>query len=640
MLSKRQNRIVSILNSEMGPVTGKELGQALGVSDRTIRSDVDAINREYQCRLIQANRRSGYCLDRELMKGKDIESKEMIPQTAQQRCDYLIRELLLRNHEINLLDIQDRVFVSGYSIDNDLKKLRNIIRRYPGLKLVRSRNHVRLSGSEEDKRRLYKELLMQEMKDNFANVNAIAELWDKFDLLKLEGEFARLCQKYSYHVTELEYPLIMLYLGVSIERMMNHNYISREAEPGGVEIPREDREFQIAKELFGQISVIYHVKQSEEEIGGLARILREGNREAGPEREKAAEPDLGTLMEEIYEILKSNFDIDISQDEEFRQGISAHIGRLRKRQQVHTDGNSPDYYLQELKRKYPLVFEMAVLVAGHIQRDQGLILNELEISFLALYLGAACQRVTRSDHYRVVAIIPNSRTISRPCVDKVLLRFGNRMDMVEVYPFFEEKKVAQDKPDLILSTVPLKHHLDVPTVQISLFFNSEDESKVFQMLNRLDKKKYHKDFVSLMERIMKKELFHIRPSMSGRSEILSFLCDSLYEKGLCGEDFKENVFRREALSDTSFLYGFAVPHAMEPGTSKSCISIMILKEPVKWGAFQVNLVVLLSIRETDNQLLKVFFDWLCNIVTDNNKFQELIRSESYEEFMRHVTEEE
>ena len=419
MLSKRQNRIVSILNSEMGPVTGKELGQALGVSDRTIRSDVDAINREYQCRLIQANRRSGYCLDRELMKGKDIESKEMIPQTAQQRCDYLIRELLLRNHEINLLDIQDRVFVSGYSIDNDLKKLRNIIRRYPGLKLVRSRNHVRLSGSEEDKRRLYKELLMQEMKDNFANVNAIAELWDKFDLLKLEGEFARLCQKYSYHVTELEYPLIMLYLGVSIERMMNHNYISREAEPGGGEIPQEDREFQIAKELFGRISVIYHVKQSEEEIGGLARILREGNREAGPEREKAAEPDLGTLMEEIYEILKSNFDIDISQDEEFRQGISAHIGRLRKRQQVHTDGNLPDYYLQELKRKYPLVFEMAVLVAGHIQRDQGLILNELEISFLALYLGAACQRVTRSDHCRVVAIIPNSRTISRPCVDKV-----------------------------------------------------------------------------------------------------------------------------------------------------------------------------------------------------------------------------
>ena len=69
---------------------------------------------------------------------------------------------------------------------------------------------------------------------------------------------------------------------------------------------------------------------------------------------------------------------------------------------------------------------------------------------------------------------------------------------------------------------------------------------------------------------------------------------------------------------------------------ESCISIMILKEPVKWGDFNVSLVVLLAIRETDNSLLKVFFDWLCNIVTDNNKFQELIQSSGYEEFMNHV----
>ena len=51
------------------------------------------------------------------------------------------------------------------------------------------------------------------------------------------------------------------------------------------------------------------------------------------------------------------------------------------------------------------------------------------------------------------------------------------------------------------------------------------------------------------------------------------------------------------------------------------------------GEFNVSLVVLLALRESDNQLLKVFFDWLCNIVTDNNKFQELIHSSDYEEFM-------
>ena len=164
MLSKRQSHIVDILSNEMRPVTGKDLGKALGVSDRTIRSDVEATNREYGCELIQASRRSGYFVDHELMKAQNISNQEVIPQTAHQRCVWLIKELLFRNREINLIDLQERVFVSGYSIDNDLRKIREIIRKYPGLRLVRSKNHIRLSGDEGDKRKLYKELLMEETK--------------------------------------------------------------------------------------------------------------------------------------------------------------------------------------------------------------------------------------------------------------------------------------------------------------------------------------------------------------------------------------------------------------------------------------------------------------------------------------------
>ena len=119
---------------------------------------------------------------------------------------------------------------SGYSIDNDLRKIREIIRKYPGLRLVRSKNHIRLSGDEGDKRKLYKELLMEETKGNFVNLNAIAEIWKDFDLLKLEDEFAEICDKYDYRISEMEYPLIMLHAGVSIERMLNHNYVSEELD--------------------------------------------------------------------------------------------------------------------------------------------------------------------------------------------------------------------------------------------------------------------------------------------------------------------------------------------------------------------------------------------------------------------------
>ena len=632
MLSKRQSHIVDLLNNELKPITGRDLGKTLGVSDRTIRSDVEAINAEYGCELIRANRRSGYYIDHDLMKAQNISSQEVIPQTAQQRCVYLIKELLFRSREINLIDLQERVFVSGYSIDNDLRKIRDMIRRYPGLRLVRSRNHIRLSGDEGDKRKLYKELLMEETKGNFVNLSAIADIWKDFDLLKLEDDFTEICEKYDFRISEMEYPLIMLHAGVSIERMLNHNYVSEEPPEAAEE--EGGKEYQIADELFARISEIYKVKLVKDEELRFAGLLKGKDRLTEEETREEAD-DMERLMEDILELLKQEFDIDLSTDEDFRSGIITHIRLLMKRQQNQVTAN--DLYLQELKRKYPLVFEMAVRVAQRIESYCGTRLNENEISFLALHLGAACERMNLSEQYRAVAIIPNSYTMSKPCVDKLMLRFGNRMTVVRVCSFFEEKKIVQDNPDLIITTVPLKHYLGTPTVQISLFLNGEDESKVFQILNYLDKKKYHKDFVSLMERLMRKDLFHIRDSMESREAILNFLCDSLYEKGLSGENFKENVFRREALSGTSFVYGFAVPHAIEVSTRESCISIMILREPVKWGDFNVSLVVLLAIRDTDNSLLKVFFDWLCNIVTDNNKFQELIQSKNYEEFMNHVT---
>ena len=630
MVTKRQSRLLDILSNAIAPMTGKTLGQMLGVSDRTIRSDVDAVNTAYRCKLIVASRHSGYSVDHDLMKALNISSKDSIPQTAHQRCVYLINELLFQKREINLIDLQERVFVSGYSIDNDLRKIREIISEYPSLRLKRLQNHIRLYGEEEDKRQLYKKLLLEETKGNFSNLNAIAALWKDFDLLQLEEDFSEICEKHGYHIMEMAYPLLLLHIGISIERMRSQNYVAEDESS-----EEEDScEYQIAEELFSRIAEIYKVRPARGEILRFAELLC-GKGKTDMESEEYDE-GLKNLLEEILAVLRQEFDIDLSEDEEFRRGILGHIRLFMKRWEKQVESN--DMYLQELKRSYPLVFEMAVRVAWCIERYCGTRLNENEITFLALHLGAACERLDNTEPYRVVAIIPNSYTIVRPCVDKLQLRFGSRIKMVRVYSFVDKAKVLRDAPDLIVTTVPLKHQLGVPIVQISLFFNSEDESRVFQMLNLLDKKRYHKDFVKLIQRLTSKELFFIRPSMESREEILHFLCDKLEEKGLSEANFRENVFKREALSDTSFVYGFAVPHAIEVSTRESCISIMVLREPVKWGSYPVSLVVLLSIMETDTQLLKVFFDWLCNIVTDNNRLQKLVSAQSFEEFMERAME--
>lgn len=633
MLNKRQTNIIDLLNDYGKWITGKEIAKVLNVSDRTIRSDIENINNYYDCILIQANKRLGYRLDETLLHKQDIETKDIIPQTSQERCIYIIQELLFKSHEINLIALQDQVFVSGYSIDNDIKKIRKMINDYPSLKLVRSKNYISLEGNETDKRKLYKQLLTAEIQGNFMNLNSIAGLWNSFDLLEVKDILEEICEKYDYQIHEMTFPMIMIHAGVAIERIINHNYIKNQTISEKLE---SSREYQISYDFFTQVSTMINIELVTDEVILFALLLmgkRANDYRKDIIKEKLA-VDVEHLVEAVIVEVKEYFDIDFSKDKDLKVGLAMHLQSLLERQKNNVQVTN--VYLQEIKRKYPLVFEMAVRAGEVLAETCEVNINENELAFLALHLGAAYDRVNSLKRYRAIMIIPNNQMLSKMCRDKLKIRFEERMMIVQSYGFFEESMVKEEEPDLIITTVPLKHNLNIPTVQVTLFINYEDESKVFQTLNILDKHRYHDDFVSLIKELMREDLFHVKNTMNNPKEIIDYLCDELIEKGLATQSYKEDVFRREVVSATSFVNGFAVPHSIEVSANESCISTLILDKPVIWGGFEVKLIILLAIRETDNHLLKIFFDWLSSIVSDSNKFTQLLEVREHQEFMEQV----
>ena len=46
-------------------------------------------------------------------------------------------------------------------------------------------------------RKLYKDLLTEETKGNFMNLNSIAGLWNSFDLLEVKDILEEICEKYD-----------------------------------------------------------------------------------------------------------------------------------------------------------------------------------------------------------------------------------------------------------------------------------------------------------------------------------------------------------------------------------------------------------------------------------------------------------
>ena len=633
MLNTRQLHIIDILNDNLTWITGKEISNILNVSDRTIRLDISTINNHYNSLLIESNKRFGYKINKTLLHKQNVKTRDVVPQTSNERCIYIIQKLLFKSKEINLISLQDQVFVSEYSIDNDIKKIRKIISEYPSLKLVRSKNHISLSGNEADKRKLYKHLLTEETQGNFMNLNSIANLWSSFNLLEVKDILENVCNKYDYKIREITFPMIIIHAGVAIERIINHNYIKT---VNSYEKLKNSKEYQISYEFFTLVSKHIKIEIVEEEISLFALLLM--GKKSSEYRKDIIKEELDKNIDELVELvineIKEYFDIDFSKDLDLKVGLSMHLQSLLERQKNKV--KITNIYLQEIKRKYPLVFEMAVRAGGVIQNLKSEYINENELAFLALHLGAAYERVNINKRYRAIMIIPHNQMLSKMCIDKLNNRFNDRMDIITKYNFFEEKMILEEDPDIIITTVPLKHTLKIPTVNITLFVNLEDESKVFKALNELDKKRNHTEFVELIKGLMRQDLFYVKKNMKSSTEIIEYLCKELISKGLANESYKEDVLKRENISATSFVYGFAVPHSIEVSANESCISTMILNTPVKWGEYEVKLVILLAIRETDNHLLRVFFDWLSSIVTDSNKFSQLLEIDSHEKLIKEI----
>lgn len=187
MLNNRQERLLELLMERQDWMTSRQLARLLNVTDRTIRSDVDAVNKQPGVVGIESNVRRGYRAVKRQEQGEKPESQgdishvgTDIPQTPGARCVYIIQRLLFESRELNLTELQSQIYVSGYSIQNDLKRIRKMIEPYGGLKLARNLECVSLQGDEHVKRKFYRDLLLAEVQENFLNLNRLAHFVQTF----------------------------------------------------------------------------------------------------------------------------------------------------------------------------------------------------------------------------------------------------------------------------------------------------------------------------------------------------------------------------------------------------------------------------------------------------------------------------
>ena len=637
MQNKRQEQLLAILSERRDWMTSRQLAGLLQVSDRTIRSDVEAINKHTDPPPIESNVRQGYrlCGDARPALASGAKTREAdIPQTPGARCAYMIQKLLFEVKELNLTMLQSQIYVSGYSIDNDLKRIRKMLEPYGGLKLVRNKECISLKGDEASKRRFYRDLLVAEVQENFLNLNTLAHLYRSFNLIEVKDIFVDVLEEYDYSIHESMFPMLILHAGTSIERMNCANYINMEEGMQGLE---ETIEYQISQTFFERISKRLHITVHDGEVGMFALVImgrRASNYTSDFVNYNGKWMNTKKLVAEALEQVYALFGLDFRQDADLMAGLKMHFHGLIER--VKNQVRMEDVFVEEIKRKYPLVFEMGIYVLEFLEQRLGRPISDVESCYIALHLGAASERMNSIRKYRAVMILPHNQSFSDMCVKKISDMFRERMEVVKVFGWFEEDEVSALDPDLLLSTFPLEHGLDVETVSINLFVDSETESKILQAINRLDKKGFRLEFTSHIGNLIRKEHYHSQVDMDQPGEIIRMLCAGLEMEGIVEPEFTKVVLKREQMSPTSFVNTFAIPHAFGAFARNSTIAVAQLKNPVKWGAFEVRLVMLFAINEGDARMIKIFFDWVSNVANQPEELAKLVAPCSYEEFIDRI----
>lgn len=621
-MTKREEEIIKLLQQNNW-IKGKDLAVILSVSDRTIRNDIKNINLELGYKAIISDKNLGYKLSNKNII-KDIKNKKI--DSVKERRSYILKKLLTSKTDLDLYDITDNLYVSETTVVNDINDLNVFLENYHNLKIDKKNNKIGLRGREKDIRKLYKDLLIEETKNNLFNINQIASLYEKFDLIVVMDILEKILKKYNYKINEVAFPLLMIHLGVSIDRILSNEVIDIEYES---EI-KNKIEFKIAKEFFKEVKNRIDIEINEPELVLFSKnlITKNSNKKDFLVKSKKYELLVKDLLDYIYE----NYDINFLNDDKLIDGLCLHIEALISRNKQKVKTANP--FLDEIKKRYSYLFELSIIAIDYLNNNLDLEINDDEASFICLHLSTAYER-NFNKRYKAILISPEVSIVNERLKESINNNFSEKIEIIKILDYFQEEKVKNLNPDLLISTVGLNHSLDIKTSYISPFFKIKDETNLLKTIKYLDDEKLKKGYEIYLRSIIKPENFYVGLEFKNRVEVIKFLCENLEKKSYVSKDYLENVLKREEISDTSFSQGFSIPHSLDTlDIKKSAISIIILKNPMIWGNHKVQIIFLLTIKNANSKALELFFSWMYTISNDLENFSKLIKSKSFGEFIK------
>ncbi|MDR4948072.1 BglG family transcription antiterminator [Neobacillus cucumis] len=634
-LHHRQIDILRKLSIEFESIKGEDLAEFIGVSTRTIRSDMKALNHYLESigAYIRSTR-NGYqlnitneaafsTLQKQLYSNEPITLT--VPQENEERIIYVIQRLLMTNDYLKADALADELYISRSSLTKILREVKERLHSYNLSLRIRPNYGLIIMGEELKRRACISDFFFHRKAEMplLGSASFIHSYFFANEIEMLENVVLKLLSAGGITVSDLGFENVIIHLLVSVKRIQMGMEISDLHLPS--DQIRTSIEFEIINQLSTYISKLFNIVFSEGEKLYLTIHLI-GNRLSSDNKVFLEEEKVNGLIVRMLDHLYEEMGVDLRNDQELKNNLKVHLYHSVTRLLLGLRVKNP--LIQDILTHFPLAFEAAVSAVSVLEKEFELTVNKDETGYIAIHLQTAIERRNgTSNPKRCVIVCGTGKGSAVLLKFKLMDYFGSLLEIVDTIGYYEWKNyLVPPDIDFIISTISTNLETSIPVIVVNHILSYPD-------LERIQKTFFQKNNPSLLCSIIRKELLFLQSTLSTREEVIEFLSSKTVEMGLVDSQFEQEVKKREDFSPTAFGNLVALPHPLKNVSTQTFLAFCTLKKPIIWGTVSVQFVCLFSIKKSNKEDLQDLYDYLYGLLNDREKVQNLIQAENTEEFL-------
>lgn len=643
-MTPRTKQILTVLLKEEKPLPVQNLAKQVGVSKRTVQRELeymDASLKGYNVRFLSKTGAGvwleGSREDREQLSREIANSDLFDAGNREERRKRLILEILKDKGLKKLFYYSSKFKVSEATVSGDLEAVEEWLNKY-GLFVVRKPGSgVAIEGNEEGYRRAIRAFIDENIDTGFLHEayegeeqfsaacesirrNQIGQILNDDILKRVVGCLMCMEDSRVMNLTENSYMGLVIHITIAVNRILKNEIIEQDAGWDG-KLER-DEDYLLAGKIAGALEEEFKIQIPPVEISYICLHLK------GSKHEKIQWNDqkmvvmenreLQQLVNELIDTFDEKNAFLLKQDEEFIQGLLAHLQPTFIRILYGMQITNP--VLDMVKQEYPDIFARCVRVAEVLERWLEKPVPETETGFLTIHFGAAMVRLEgRSENIRQVhigVVCSSGIGISRLMSTKLEKALKDRIS-ITTYGKNDITPYVAGKLDFFVSSIPLEPQ-QVPVIFVNPLLSEADMEQVRRMVYQYERtpkiQKEEDSFSRELEEINLMaaqinavikylEFFKVDNDISFE-ELLIAIGEKLSPYRDRGEMIQEDLRRREKLSSQIFAeFGFALLHTRSRGVVRPSFTVCMTKDlqPFKDAYFKgIRVVFIMLVPMDDN----------------------------------------